>query len=137
MYSGLICSSSVTVRRITFVGTDRNIKGKMMYIWQYDDSMTGLRNLQSASSFDKDAYLVKENAGQLEWLEKARPNKHWTVPYVTGHKYYIRWLHGLDFENVEVQIIPWLWEDADNVELVMPHYETRAAIEFTTDVGGL
>ena len=59
---------------------------------------------------------------------------HWTVPFVTGHRYYIRWAHGLDFDSVNVQIIPWLWDKDDgNVEFVMPFYETRAAMNFNAN----
>ena len=99
MYSGLICSSSVAVRRLVFTGADKNINRKTMYIWQYDDSITGgsriLRNLDTA--FDKETYLTYETASELKWVERGRPKYHWTIPYVTGHKYYIRWLHGIDF----------------------------------------
>jgi hypothetical protein len=33
-----------------------------------------------------------ENASKIEWLQKARPNKHWAMPFVTHKKYYVRWL---------------------------------------------
>lgn len=80
-------------------------------------------------------YLVMANATHLAYMEKERPMFHWTVPYVAGHKYYIRWGYGMDFDSVNVEIIPWLWNDEDSVHFTMPHYETRAAIYFTPDMG--
>lgn len=69
-------------------------------------------------------------------MEKETPMFHWTVPYVTGHRYYIRWAHGLDFESVQVEIIPHLWsKDDGNVEFVMPFYESRAAMFFDSSTG--
>lgn len=50
--------------------------------------------------------------------------KHWTVPYVTNHRYYLRWEWGLDFEEVEMQLEPYIWEQSDkSVEMVLPFYE--------------
>lgn len=123
-YDGIICDSTVSVRRLAFAGAKGNIHPlKDLYVWQYDDSLTGettvkprnLRNLQAVGAsrnlqtFDKENYLLKENGSIVSQMQKANPAWHWTVPYVTGHKYYIRWLHGLDFEQVQLQIIPWLW----------------------------
>jgi len=60
------------------------------------------------------------------------------VPYVTGHRYYLRWDYGLDFEQMNVEIVPTAWDENDrNILMVMPHYETRAAIDFSTNRGGL
>ena len=71
-------------------------------------------------------------------MGKARPDNHWTAPYVTDHRYYLRWKWGLDFESVKVQIEPYIWEFSDkSVEFVAPHYEVREVIEFETENGGL
>jgi hypothetical protein len=60
----------------------------------------------------------------VEWKRKARPNKHWTAPYVTDHRYYLRWEWGLDFEKIELQLEPYIWEQSDkSVEMVLPFYE--------------
>ena len=83
-------------------------------------------------------YLDYPNTEPVEFLGKANPSDHWTAPYVTDHRYYARWSYGLDFENVNLQIIPYIWEDSDSsVELVVPHYEVRAAVDFTSSEGGL
>ena len=37
-YDGIICPDSVTVRRVMFFSPNGSIKGKKMYIWQYDDA---------------------------------------------------------------------------------------------------
>ena len=85
-----------------------------------------------------ESYLLPENASELAFLAKARPSSHWTAPYVTDHRYYLRWLHGLDFETVNVQIEPYIWEQSDkSVEFVAPHYEVRETIEFEPANSGL
>ena len=54
---------------------------------------------------------------------------HWCVPYVTGKKYYVRWEHGLDFEKMKFEIVPWLWDEDDlDIEFEMPHYDVREAV---------
>ena len=61
---------------------------------------------------------------------------HWTVPYVTGKKYYLRWAGGLDFEKMKIEIIPWLWDDDDgDVWFEMPHYDVREAVHVDTNLG--
>ena len=47
-------------------------------------------------------YLTSPNASSIAYMEKESPMFHWTVPFVTGHKYYARWNHGLDFESVQM-----------------------------------
>ena len=99
--------------------------------------MTGLNQRRNLQAFDKDQYLVAENATGVAHIKLDNPRMHWTIPYVTGHKYYVRWSYGIDFESVGLGIVPWLWEDGDRLEMVTPHIETRSAIEFTANVGGL
>ena len=56
---------------------------------------------------------------------------------MTGHRYYGRWSYGLDFEGVGLTIVPFIWEDSrPSVEMVLPHYEVREAIDFFSSVGG-
>ena len=57
------------------------------------------------------------------------------MPYVTGHKYYIRWEEGFDFNEVKVQIIGDMWDDDESIEFVMPHVERREAIHFESNMG--
>ena len=130
LYSGLICPSTEPVRRISFYGAKGNIKPKTLNIWQYDESVVGGMNETALEE-----YLLPPQGSNVEWKEKANPSAHWTVPYVAGHKYYIRWSFGLDFDSYHLQIIDWLWEDEDSIEFTMPFYETRAAIYFDSDTG--
>ena len=84
-----------------------------------------------------DPYPV-DNASTIEWFQKARPNKHWAAPFVTHKKYYVRWLQGLDFTELDVRIEPALWQqDNGSIELILPFYEEREVIDFTSDVAGL
>lgn len=56
---------------------------------------------------------------------------------MTGHRYYGRWSYGLDFEGVGLSIVPFIWDDSrPSVEMVLPHYEVREAIDFNSSVGG-
>ena len=104
-----------------------------MSIWQYDDA-----NIDGKDDAALEQYLLAENGSELEFLPYANPFNHWTAPYVTNHRYYLRWLWGLDFESVNVQIEPYIWEQSHkSVEFVAPHYEVREAIDFVTEKGGL
>ena len=49
---------------------------------------------------------------------------------MTGHTYYARWEYGLDFENMDVQIIEPLWNDSRDKDIIfeMPFYDVREAI---------
>lgn len=97
LYDGIICPSPYAIQRIVFTGANGNIKGQPLHIWQYDsDTIAGM------SEEDIDNYLVTTNGSTVDFLDKARPSKHWTAPYVTHHKYYARWHYGLDFESVSV-----------------------------------
>jgi hypothetical protein len=69
-------------------------------------------------------YLMPVNAGVIENVKKARPTWHWTAPYVTHHRYHIRWDYGLDFNQVNTQIMPHMWhEQRNNIYMVMPFFE--------------
>jgi hypothetical protein len=84
-----------------------------------------------------DEYMADEsNYGIIPWRKKKNPVHHWAVPFVTGHKYYVRWEHGLDFEEMTLERIPWLWHQSDlNIELVFPHYDVREAVEIKDNTG--
>ena len=76
------------------------------------------------------------NYSIVDFRDKANPNNHWCVPYVTGKTYYMRWEYGLDFEKMNFEIIPWLWDESDHdIELVMPHYDVREAVYVDDNLG--
>ena len=133
VYDGIICPSPYAIERIVFTGASGPADKDKMYIWQYDLKNTIAKDEEALAN-----YLTAPNGSEVLYLEKANPSKHWTAPYVTQHKYYVRWLWGLDFDTMSVQIKPFLWEESDkNVHLVSPFVEVRAAIEFTPNKSGL
>ena len=97
VYDGIICKAPLAIERIVFHAPDGNIGGKTLSIWQYDDA-----NIDGMDEAALEQYLLAEKGSELEFLGKARPADHWTAPYVTNHRYYLRWLWGLDFESVKV-----------------------------------
>ena len=131
LYSGLICTSSQPVRRLVFHTGDEQIDTKTLYLWRYDDDI-----IADMTDDEIDQYLQIENASQIDWVKDFNPMRHWTVPVVTGHKYYMRWEYGLDFEYYSLDIVPWLWDNSESITIVMPHYDRREAINFETNNGG-
>lgn len=132
LFSGIVCPHPWSIRRIVFYAPNGNINKKTLNLWQYDDDIVGNMTEEELAE-----YLVTDNASEVAFKEKESPMFHWAMPYVTGHKYYARWNHGLDFENVSVMITPWLWDNEDDgdVEFTLPHYETRAAVYFDSSSG--
>lgn len=49
---------------------------------------------------------------------------------MTGHKYYLRWEYGLDFETMRFEINQWQWDDPEDkdIEFELPFYDVREAI---------
>ena len=133
LYDGIICPSPLAIERIVFTGASGDAAKDTIYLWQYDE--------EDIEDYDEDElanFLVSDNASELAHLKKARPANHWTAPYVTQHRYYVRWLWGLDFESITLQIEYYIWADDDvGVEMVLPHYEVREAIEFVPANSGL
>lgn len=126
LYDGIICNNSVQVRRIVLYGyKPSSLDNRKLFILPYDDSV-----VSSMTSADLLTYEGTDTNGSLvDWLKYRNPEKHWTVPYVTGKKYYLRWAGGLDFDQMTVEIIPSLWSATDgDVEFEMPHYDMRHAV---------
>jgi hypothetical protein len=61
---------------------------------------------------------------------KTDPSNHWTVSWVTGHKYHIHWGYtGLNFENIKFQLAEhWAPSDRD-IWVVHNFSDVRAAID--------
>ena len=83
-------------------------------------------------------YLLDGYATKVYYKEKENPMFHWAIPFVTGHKYFVRWNQGLDFDDVKIQISPELWDNENDgdVFFVLPHYEDRAEVIFSNNVSG-
>lgn len=136
MFDGLLCDSTVQVRRIVMYGSaPGSLKQRNLYLLPYDDSIVGAGVMDEAQLI---AYESDDaNYSIVDWREKKNPSEHWCVPYVTGKKYYVRWEHGLDFEKMKFEIIPWLWDETDlDIEFEMPHYDVREAV-YVDDNQGL
>lgn len=133
VYDGLVCDNTIQVRRIVFYGyKPSSLDKRNLIILPYDNSIVGNMNESTLEAYEGD----NSNGSVLPWLKYRNPEKHWTVPYVTGKKYYMRWAQGLDFEKMNVEIIPSIWGDADlDVEFELPHYDQRVAVYVDTNKG--
>ena len=97
VYDGIICMAPLAIERIVFTKASGNIDKKTMNVWQYDEA-----NIAGMDEAALEQYLLPPNGSQVGWLQHARPTKHWTAPYVTNHRYYLRWSWGMDFERVMI-----------------------------------
>lgn len=100
MYDGVVCDSSVEIRRITFKGYEPgHFRGMEMNIYPYDKVSVDTR-----SEADNDAFLADtSNRSQIFWKEKLKPGNAWAVPYVTGHRYRVTWANDLDFTEMRIE----------------------------------
>lgn len=95
MYDGVVCDSSIEVRRLAFHNYKPGnlLNGMDMLVLRYDDAV-----LAQNSNITK-YHLERENYSKIFWKGKKSPGNSWTFPFVTGHKYKIHWAKtGLDFE---------------------------------------
>ena len=99
VYDGIICRAPLSIERVVFHGMDSNLVRNKLNVWQYDDV-----NTAGMDETALEQYLLEDNASQIDWIKKTRPASHWTAPYVTNHRYYLRWVWGVDFESVDVQV---------------------------------
>lgn len=128
VYDGIICPAPYAIERVVFHGVTGNADKDTLYAWQYDPDQ-----VEDMSEEERSQYLVADNASEIGFIVYRNPFHHNTGIYVTQHRYYLRWQWGLDFETQDIQIIGHLWEKPeDSVEMVMPYYETREAIDMTS-----
>lgn len=129
IYDGITCDNNVQVRRIIMYDySPGSLDRRDLYILPYDDAA-------SMTPTDLEAYEADDsNYSIVPFRPKKNPKNHWAVPFVTGHKYYVRWAFGLDFEKMNFMITSWLWDETDgDIEFVMPHYDTREAVYVDTN----
>ena len=107
VYDGIICEGTVTVRRVVMSNAaPGSLKGRKLFILPYDDDI--LADKDEAWIMNYEAEGDPDNGYELTQVDfrgKTNPADHWTVPFVTGHKYYLRWEYGLDFEKMRFSII--------------------------------
>lgn len=133
VYDGIICPAPYAIERVVFHHVTGNADKDTLYAWQYDPDQ-----VEDMTEEEKSHYLVADNGSEIGFIVYQNPFMHNTGIYVTQHRYYLRWQWGLDFETQDIQIIGHLWEKPeDSVQMVMPYYETREAIDMTSQVGGL
>lgn len=127
VYDGIICAHPYSIMRIVFYDVTGNADRDTLYIWKWDDDFIRGMTLEDRANF-----LVPANGSEIVHIKYRDPFHHNTAIYVTQHRYYTRWLWGLDFETQKVQIIGHLWnKPEDNVQLHQPYYETRQVIDMT------
>lgn len=87
-YDGLICNSSVQIRRIVFYNyAPHAFVMRDMKILPFDDSIVG-----SMNNVTKKAYIDnKDNYSIVPFREDSDPSNAWAMPYITGYKYKIHW----------------------------------------------
>ena len=106
LFSGIICPHPWSVERIVFHGAVGNIFRRTLFLWQYDQDI-----VDPMTADEEVNYLQTANASTVYFKEKENPMYHWSIPFVTNHRYYGRWGSGLDFESVKVEITPWAWDN--------------------------
>lgn len=59
------------------------------------------------------------------------------MPFVTGHKYYLRFEQVLDFEKIRFEIVDWLWNHPSDkpIEFEIPFLDVREAIHVDDNTG--
>jgi len=109
-FDGIICNSSVQVRRIAFSGaTPSSFSGMELKIAKFDPA--DVAKMKEAGTLE--AYLNSEsNYSVVPFRPKLKPSKGWAMPYVTGHSYRIHWRRGLDFDTMFFELSE-RWEATD------------------------
>jgi hypothetical protein len=132
IYDGIICEGTVTVRRVVMYNySPGSLKGRTLYILPYDDEILAGKTEEEIMQYEAEG--DPDNGYELtpvQFRRKTNPSNHWTVPFVTGHKYYLRWEYGLDFERMRFEINQWQWDDPEDkdIEFELPFYDVREAI---------
>lgn len=111
VYDGLLCDSTVQVRRIAFYKYVPDIFFIMdLRILKIDDSIVG-----SMDNATKSAYYKNTSSYSIvPFRPKLDPTNGWAMPFVTGHKYKLHWRYGLDFTEMRIDLSPhWKTDDKD------------------------
>jgi hypothetical protein len=132
IYDGIICEGNVTVRRVVMYNySPGSLRGRTLYVLPYDDAILEGKTEEEIKTYEAEGDPANGyELTAVPFRRKTNPANHWTVPFVTGHKYYLRWEYGLDFETMRFEIEQWRWDDPEdkNIEFEMPFYDQREAI---------
>ena len=88
VFDGIICNSSVQVRRMVFYNyAPYTLTMTELKILPYDDYLIDTMDNQTLHNYllDISAYTVASFRPKLD------PDMAWAMPYVTGHKYKVHW----------------------------------------------
>jgi hypothetical protein len=132
-YNGIICPSSVQLRRVAFWGyTPDHFHGMEMKITKFE--ATDEAAMKANGTLE--AYLDNnDNYSQVIWKEKLKPMNGWAIPFVTNHRYRIHWRQGLDFERMKFEVSE-NWESTDHKIMINMNFtETREVMNVTTNYG--
>jgi hypothetical protein len=130
---GILCTSTVQVRRVAIFNLPSNFVGMRMKVLQISEADETAKKAAGTWDAFKDA---EENYGIAPFKEKQLPTNAWALPYVTGHRYRVHWEAGLDFDTMKLEMSE-RWETTDKeIRLVFNHTEQREAINITTNYGG-
>mmetsp|Transcript_29264 Transcript_29264/g.28392 ORF Transcript_29264/g.28392 Transcript_29264/m.28392 type:complete len:776 (-) Transcript_29264:1803-4130(-) len=126
-YDGLICDSSVEVRRIAFDQyTPTYFYGQTMRVIPYDDEL-----LDGMTDDEKEVYLDDlNNYSNFVFRKQVLPTLGWAAPFVTGYKYRIMWGTGIDFTNLRIDLSNRWKSNDENIELVLNFTDKREAVNF-------
>jgi hypothetical protein len=130
-FDGIICDSSVQVRRVAFHGyKPSNIfRGMDLRIAKYDEQFDWDYESQKAYLDDKDNY------GLVPFKAKLDPTNGHAIPFVTGHTYHIHWNRGLDFTRLLIEVSE-RWQPEDKSIFFNTNYtDFREGMNITTGYG--
>jgi hypothetical protein len=121
------------VRRVSFwkVTPEHKFSMRPAWIMQNDDKIfTGMDKYQ-IHDYNKDT----KNYGELPYKAKLAPKSSWTAPFVTGHKYRIRWgTKGINFEEMKVTMSQ-RWRNTDK-PIHFTHQFTDVRAKYDIKING-
>ncbi|CDW80878.1 ipt tig domain containing protein [Stylonychia lemnae] len=125
VYDGIICDSTVQIRRLVHYNYAPKIFDNMeMKVLKFDDNLyTDKYDFITTRNYLTDYSIVP-------FRPKINPVNHWAMPYVTGHKYKIHWRFGLDFTQMQIDLSNrWTTSDKD-IYFMYNFTDVRAKVEF-------
>jgi co-chaperonin GroES (HSP10) len=135
VYDGLLCHSSVEVRRIAFFNYVPDIFSFMpLNLLKLDTPEYTALNKTNGTEVNQ--YLADSSKyGFVPFKAKLDPSNAWAVPMVTGHKYRAHWgssSDALDFTQMQISLSN-RWNTTDKgIYLVMNFTDVREKIEVIT-----
>jgi len=128
MWTGVVCDNTAALRRIAIHGYQPGIfSGQTLWVAPYDEDQIAGKNETELADYLKDTSIL----GNVQWLKKQAPSKTWVAPFLTGHRYHLRWgARGLDFTRMRLTMSQ-RWETTDKpVYFYHNHIDVREDFEF-------